>query len=124
MSIQPLHSRAPRFELKDRLRLAREIANLEQVEIADEVDVSRATISNYERGITKPGKLVINAWAVTCDVDVEWLKTGIEQKESPSGDDPKGQGWPGAGAGPKSAKRETWDYKTDSSNVIPLEWAA
>jgi transcriptional regulator with XRE-family HTH domain len=76
MSIQPLHSRVPEFQLKDRLRLARELKNFEQVDIAAELGISRATVSNYERGVTMPGKLVINAWAVVCDVDVEWLKTG------------------------------------------------
>ncbi len=76
MSIQPLHSRVPEFQLKDRLRLAREQKHLEQADMAAELGVSRATVSNYERGVTVPGKLVINAWAVICDVDVEWLKTG------------------------------------------------
>lgn len=71
-----MHSRTPEFQLKDRLRLARELKNLEQIEIAAELGISRATVSNYERGATMPGKLVVNAWAVVCDVDVEWLKTG------------------------------------------------
>lgn len=76
MSTQPMHSRTPEFQLKDRLRLARELNNFEQADIAAELGISRATVSNYERGATMPGKLVINAWAVVCDVDVEWLKTG------------------------------------------------
>lgn len=71
-----MHSRIPEFQLKDRLRLSRELKNLEQADIAAELGISRATVSNYERGVTMPGKLVINAWAVVCDVDVEWLKTG------------------------------------------------
>ncbi|MGY4543287.1 transcriptional regulator with XRE-family HTH domain [Arthrobacter sp. UYNi723] len=76
MSTQPMHTRTPEFQLKDRLRLARELKNFEQADIAAELGISRATVSNYERGATMPGKLVINAWAVVCDVDVEWLKTG------------------------------------------------
>ncbi|MHA7275338.1 helix-turn-helix domain-containing protein [Arthrobacter sp. Hz1] len=102
MSTQPAHTRVPRFELKDRLRLAREVAGLEQIDVAEALDMSRATVSNYERAVTTPGKLVINAWAVTCDVDVEWLKTGHDTEETPPGDDPKGQVGPGAGAGPRS----------------------
>ncbi|WP_159708864.1 helix-turn-helix domain-containing protein [Arthrobacter sp. 18067] len=82
MTIETLHSRVPEFQLKDRLRLARELKNLEQADIAVELGVSRATVSNYERGVTVPGKLVINAWAVICDVDVDWLKTG----KAPTGD--------------------------------------
>ena len=89
MSTQPLHSRVPVFQLKDRLRLAREQKHLEQADIAAELGVSRATVSNYERGVTVPGKLVLNAWAVICDVDVEWLKTGeAQQGHYPS--DPNG----------------------------------
>ncbi len=71
-----MHTRTPEFQLKDRLRLARELKNFEQADIASELGISRATVSNYERGATMPGKLVINAWAVVCDVEVEWLKTG------------------------------------------------
>ena len=69
-------NRVPEFQLKDRLRLARELVNLEQSKVASELGISRATVSNYERGVTSPGKLVLNAWASICEVDVEWLRTG------------------------------------------------
>lgn len=75
MTIQP-ELRIPPLTLATRLRLAREWRNLDQTDIAQELGVSRATVSNYERSATHPGKLVLNAWAVVCDVDVEWLKTG------------------------------------------------
>ncbi|MEJ1195051.1 helix-turn-helix domain-containing protein [Pseudarthrobacter sp. CCNWLW207] len=88
MSTQPMHSRVPEFQLKDRLRLARELKGLEQIDIAGELGISRATVSNYERGNTMPGKLVVNAWAVVCDVDVEWLKTGMATAINPC--DPDG----------------------------------
>lgn len=123
-----MHSRIPEFQLKDRLRLARELKNLEQAEISAELGISRATVSNYERGVTMPGKLVINAWAVVCDVDVEWLKTGkADVALNPS--DP--------GGGERSPKlepvsdRKPLDYKVgvsaeeESSNVhefIPRRW--
>ena len=83
MSIQPEHRRRPQFGMTHRLVLAREVAGLEQVDLADALGVSRATISNYERGIGKRpiNKLLINAWAVACDVDVEWLKTGAESDD-------------------------------------------
>lgn len=77
MSIAHDHAvRIPPRTLGMRLRDAREFAGLDQYALADALDVRRTTISNYERGITKPSRLQINAWAVTCDVDVEWLKTG------------------------------------------------
>lgn len=75
MSIQP-ELRIPPLTLATRLRLAREWRHLDQADVAQELGVSRATVSNYEREATVPGKLVLNAWAVVCDVDVEWLKTG------------------------------------------------
>ncbi|QYC54954.1 immunity repressor [Arthrobacter phage Popper] len=77
MTTPTVHSRTPQFQLKDRLRLAREQRELEQIEIAAELGMSRATISNYERGVTSPGKLALNAWAAVCGVDPEWLRTGI-----------------------------------------------
>ncbi|QAY16085.1 helix-turn-helix DNA-binding domain protein [Arthrobacter phage Elesar] len=70
------HSRTPQFQLKDRLRLAREQRRLEQTDMAAELGMSRATVSNYERGVTRPGKLALNAWASVCDVDVQWLSKG------------------------------------------------
>jgi len=81
-------TRIPPRTLGIRLRDAREYAGLDQNALADALDVGRATISNYERGVTKPNRLQINAWAVTCDVDVEWLKTGRASR----GDGPDGDG--------------------------------
>ena len=86
-----MHSRIPEFQLKDRLRLARELNHLEQTDMAAELGISRATVSNYERGVTVPGKLVVNAWAVICDVDVEWLKTGQAQQGQHPSDPTDGQ---------------------------------
>ncbi len=76
MTIAPNTRRAPQFGLTHCLVLAREVAKLDQFALAEALDVSRATISNYERGVSKPSKLQLNAWAVTCDVDADWLKTG------------------------------------------------
>lgn len=98
-----MHSRVPEFQLRDRLRLARELQGLEQIEIAGELGISRATVSNYERGVTSPGKLVLNAWAVVCEVDVEWLKTGA----APTG--PDGGGESGHGGGGKLMNLRTTD---------------
>lgn len=69
-------NRIPPITLATRLRLAREWRGIEQQDIADELGISRGSVSNYENGRTSPGKLVINGWAATCDVDVEWLKHG------------------------------------------------
>lgn len=83
--------RIPPSTLQNRLRDAREWRGLEQADLAAELGIGRSTVSNYERGITPPGKLVVNAWAVACDVDVEWLKTGTEAATDPrGGNDPAG----------------------------------
>lgn len=78
MNISPETTKVhiPQIELRHRLRIAREFAGLDQSDIADELGIGRVAISNYERGVTEPKKLVINAWAVVTDVDVEWIKTG------------------------------------------------
>lgn len=68
--------RVPPVELGTRMRIAREWRSLEQKELADELGISRASVSSYENSHTRPSKLVVNAWAAFCDVDVEWLKNG------------------------------------------------
>ena len=85
MTILPAPRNVPPVTLAHRLRIAREWRDLEQVDIARELGVSRATVSNYERGVTSPGKLVVNAWAVVTDVDVEWLKNDDFYGGSPVG---------------------------------------
>lgn len=88
MSIAPDPGpRIPPSTLPLRLQTAREWRGYTQDELADVLDVSRATISNYERGVGKRGisRLQVNAWAAFCDVDVEWLKTGDTTSASPTG---------------------------------------
>jgi transcriptional regulator with XRE-family HTH domain len=85
MSIAHDLRRRPQFGLTHRLVLAREVADLDQAAIADALGVSRQTVSNYERGFTKPRKLVLKEWALVTGVDLGWLTTGQEEDESPSG---------------------------------------
>ena len=63
----------PDWRIEDRLRRAREHSGLDQTELADQMGVSRATISNYERGITNSRRPIIVAWAMATGVDVNWL---------------------------------------------------
>lgn len=80
----------PPSTLGNRLRDAREWRELDQSALAEALGVSRATVSNYERGITTPSKLQIGAWAVTCETDVDWLKTGKRAFETPDPQHPGG----------------------------------
>lgn len=66
----------PVFDLSDRLRKAREVTGLEQQPFADDLGVSRTTISNAERGARRPSRLVMRAWALRTGVPVAWLETG------------------------------------------------
>lgn len=66
----------PEWTLGDRLRKARETADLEQIELARDIGVSRNTVANYERGKTTARRPVVLAWAVRCGVPIEWLWTG------------------------------------------------
>lgn len=65
---------APPILTRHRLRIAREHAGLEQGELANAIGVSRNTISNAENGKVSPRRIVLNAWALACDVPVSWLR--------------------------------------------------
>ncbi|MDR1354890.1 MAG: helix-turn-helix domain-containing protein [Propionibacteriaceae bacterium] len=62
--------------LRDRLRMTREEAYLEQDEMAKIMRVSRVTVSNWERGFTRPKHNDLVVWALTTDFDATWLETG------------------------------------------------
>ena len=84
--------RRPRFELQHRLALSREIADMDQIAIADALGVSRQTVSNYERGFTAPRRAVLVAWALATGVDVDWLVNG---ETPPTGGGVSGGSLPG-----------------------------
>ena len=86
MTSQQAFGIIPEFQLKDRMRLAREVTRLDQAGFAERLGISRATVSNVERGATNPSKLVIRAWALATGVSRPWLETG----ETPTGNDPDG----------------------------------
>jgi transcriptional regulator with XRE-family HTH domain len=66
-------SAVPDWTLPDRLVKARKHAGLEQAELADLTGLSRATISNCERGVTPPTRPILLSWAVGTGVDLDWL---------------------------------------------------
>lgn len=73
----------PTITLAHRLRIAREFAGLEQTELADRAEVSRASIVNYEQGHRIPRRIYLRALADATGVDLHWLETG----EAPSVDE-------------------------------------
>lgn len=85
--------RIPEITLPMRLRIAREDAGMEQLELAERSGVSRATISAAENGRTKPSRATITLIALACGVDREWLEMGTTTKTP----DPDGSGATGSG---------------------------
>jgi len=64
----------PDWPLTDRLRRAREFAGLDQAKLAVDLGVSKNTISNYERGFTRPRRSQLLAWAMATGVALAWLE--------------------------------------------------
>lgn len=108
--------RIPPSTLPLRLQQAREWRGFTQEEMAEVIGVSRATVSNYERGVGKKGisKLQVNAWAAFCDVDVEWLKTGVDETGNPEDD-----GTPGENSG-----KLRFDNLQHAQNVVHADFGA
>ena len=111
MSIQVAGGIIPEFGLADRLRKARELAELDQSEIARDLGASRATISNAERGTHAARRSLVIAWAMRTGVNLRWLETG--EAPSPGGD--------GASAGytPWDSNPEPTDYVVPAIALFP-----
>jgi transcriptional regulator with XRE-family HTH domain len=95
--------RRPSFDLHDRLRKARELTGMEKQEFAEQLGIHRDSVANYEAGRRHPRRPVLIAWALTCDVDLDWLTDGVVH---PLGLEP----------------RTHW-LRADEDVVIPIEWA-
>ena len=80
-------TRIPDWTLGERLEKARKEAGLKQEDMAAIMDVSPATISNWETGARKPvmGEIeLVKRWAAETDVDVAWL-LGVSTYWNPPG---------------------------------------
>lgn len=76
----------PEIQMRHRMRIAREAANLEQGDLAQLMGVSRTTVSNTEKGRSVPQRVVVNAWALATGTPVSWLMNGTTPAE-PNGPD-------------------------------------
>lgn len=63
----------PQWRLADRIRRAREYAQLEQRELADRAGISQATISSAETGRARPHRSTVYLIAAATGVSFEWL---------------------------------------------------
>ena len=92
-SVQTLASTGfvPQWTIGDRLRKAREMTGLTQVQFAERVGLSRATVNNSELNKSQPRKSVVLLWAMETGVDRDWLMTGSANNETPDPDGPGGE---------------------------------
>ena len=79
MSTQPTEVVTPALPQYARLHLARFMAGLEMQELADRMDISRGTVSNYEdAGYTRQRqRSTIRLWALATGYPFEWLADGV-----------------------------------------------
>ena len=85
MTAQP-HGAIPEFTQGDRLRKARELTGLTAQEFADEIGVSRGTITNAETDARQVRSITMRAYALRTGVPLTWLETG----EAPVQPEPDG----------------------------------
>ena len=76
----------PAWTTGDRLRKARELAGMGQQEMADEIGISRRSVSAYEGGGSIPKRPVLLSWALRTGVPLEWLRSGTAETPRPGGD--------------------------------------
>lgn len=69
----------PTFTLGDRLRKAREVTGMSQVEFAEHIGIGRSTVQSYENGTTAPKQIALRAWAMATGVPFYWLQWGITE---------------------------------------------
>lgn len=67
----------PEFTMADRLRKARESTGLDRQAFAEQLGVSRNTVTSAESGKRRPMPLVLRAWADYTGVPAEWIQTGL-----------------------------------------------
>lgn len=66
-------TQTPQWTFEDRLRKAREDANLKQSDMARLFRIGRSTVANWEAGRNRPDYLALEKWASVTGVPIEWL---------------------------------------------------
>ena len=73
MTEQPASAGAPQWDVADRLRKALRHAGIGVTEMADYLDVSRTSVSNWINGRIEPSVQTLRLWALRTGVPYEWL---------------------------------------------------
>lgn len=84
----PNVGRVPEWTVSDRLRKAREAAELEQKELSEVSGISRSTISAVENG-KRPSRATVRLWAMATGVPLEWIERGDDFLVHPLGLEPR-----------------------------------
>lgn len=111
------------FGLSDRLAKSLHVAGITNAEMAETLDVSANTVSNYINGNTKPRKLYLREWAVRTGVPLEWLETGQfpDTPETEKAPTPKGEG---NGATYRDRSGDLFITSETLAPIIPISAAA
>jgi transcriptional regulator with XRE-family HTH domain len=73
MTVETSQGVIPTWTVPDKIRKAREHAGLSQQELADRLSVTRTSVINWERGHTRPLRLILRLLAQETGVDEQWL---------------------------------------------------
>lgn len=65
------------FDLADRMRKALRVSGLSVSEIADQMGVSRNTVSSWINGRVIPGTQQLTVFAAYTNAPLQWLQQGI-----------------------------------------------
>ena len=67
----------PVFSMRHRMALSLEYGEISVNEMADRLQVSRTTVSNYLHGRTQPRYPDLVVWSMVTDVPLDWLVEGV-----------------------------------------------
>jgi transcriptional regulator with XRE-family HTH domain len=82
----------PAWTLGDRLGKALREADIAVGDMADELGVSRSTVSRWLNDKGQPKRAYLTRWAWMCKVNFEWLKNGtVDLRDFPDGPDDQGE---------------------------------
>ena len=76
MSTSPVNVEDLAFDTADRMRRALRVSHLGVNDMAEYLDVSRTSVSNWINGRIMPTTQTMRLWALRTGVPFEWLKTG------------------------------------------------
>ena len=76
MTIEREIGSIPEITRGDRMRVSLRHGGVSVQAMADYLDVSRASVSNWINGRVAPSKQTMRLWAFRCGVPLTWLETG------------------------------------------------